>query len=1610
MSFWDRLGEFAESATSKVNPIMGVYDTARSVMDDDSSHGILRKAWDSQFHDSQVVTAGATDTIDKIPVASQVQSGLLWMGNEVDHTVATAWGLGDMTAQSNAPYFSKDSWKRAWAATADASGFGMTGGYLADKIAHPFEPIKPNLNADGTPTPAFAEYNRSSAGKFTNGAMEVLGTWYIDPTIAVGAAAKVSRAANTIEDSAKADQVSKAFTEGDKAATPGKVNPLANTPEETATRLARQVARTDNMTTDQLAAHMKPVLARSGNAAPVVDLMGQAGRISDLAIQRQVKADILLTAAGSAASRERLIQMAPEIARGVERASNAPVEFAMLDDLSRSAALGGEYNRGSDITAAARLIGQDTGNVAEITAYGQQLDQIHRQFRDLDGIAEIGGIERVGTTALDRWKQASRGRTSQFYYQDSASGRTVRALHWATSQRSRDGAVATNDAFRGHEELMDHLARMKVHTGAERAAISQRWWKASEQAYRNDLLTSMHDDMIARVAAKDGGYTEDEIARATTIAGAAHKNGRKYSTAQMEQARASKTGRVTLEDPNTGVATTVDTALFETHIANTVALPDTDMIKRLLEEQRGTRGLGAKTKDVLHDVTDPSGAVWDWWRLGVLARPGLFVRTQLDTQGRSLAMLGATSVVGNMLTGMGHKLQTRFSRDELVMLGARAEDEMLRTEQLDHAADLRHQASVMDGVSVDSLKRPSGSTSPAAQRLLDRADEIEAAANKPVEHIETGRHLGSKDYTVTVDGVSTRPTRAYTAADDRLAVWDALLPGEASMSDLITNLSGRKHAKIVEDSNNWKTYLGDDPEWENGWIRGTDALRTSYTGRKILQLADHPTVDLVATLRKDPKVRKNWLNVKNGQNEQYDAWLERAVDEVTWMAPTPQIRAALLSGKRIKPEDMDQWFVARGEQTQKTWDAKRASLGKVQVEAKRALQDHMAKGLHSKSSAAEQERLQNKLADATAKLKAHEEASPLVDTGGKVDRMPTHGPDFSVAKKADKSLPNFLRWVIKTISDEPDTMLARHPVYVTRYDSHFTGLAKRAIQRGDIDGTGKLSVEAQVKIEKMARNRAIQDVRQTMYDTARYTGAHAGVMRIASPFLNAWEDAMMSWSRLMYDDPKVLGALVKTWNAPERFGIVHDQDGNLIKPGQHADQKFVALPLGAAGKFIGIKELQLRKDSWNSIFQGETWWQPGYGPVVTVPAQQIATRAWPEIGDENGPVPHWMQPFIRNVLNGESPKVRPGVKGVALDAGQSFLPSWLNKALSAFDPTAPAYTNVFQDSMNSQVIAMRDAGKEPTQADWNRITLQAQHAARSTAIVKAIALGGFGQSAEGNGIAKYYGDQYNTIQAQADSLPEGKTPEQVFNERFPEAAGLNWSVSFSDTGINAYITTEDRAKTFEKEIENPATREYGWAYEGEDNVGGEFSPSIYNAQSSRRSGPGTSDTQRRRQNPEDMVKRNQVSLGWAEYQRVQTKIDLILEKRGLNNVGQGGAEDLAQIKRDFVAKLSADNPIWGKDYDSFDNGVVDRFITNFAKPMLTDKRAKGRQDIELMGQYLAYRQRAMEIAKKRGVSLASKEQASDLRAILAKAGAEYAKQDLGFMQQWQRVLSREVVD
>jgi hypothetical protein len=1364
--------------------------------------------------------------------------------------------------------------------------------------------------------------------------------------------------------------------------------------------------------------------------------------------------------------------------------------MSVLDDWARR-----PLRADIDFSDLATRIAENPNNLAEMDGIANRLNDFHGRLRELDdrlyGTDGGGQMNRVvGLTAFDKLAAGLHARVGYSHtYQDGAGSRTMGAVGWATG-RVAPGTIDTVDPFLGTEQFVNTLKASGVYKGAEVADLGNRF-RGLGQNERNILVKNEMGRMVFKMATEKWKMDPEKAKQVTNKIMSTLVSGRAFASRELASAvakeeklaakaandrlrvnapgtrvkdtsRTRQPGTVKLHDPNGQTAISVPHGLLQSHLANSAVSVDPKLVDKVLryhstDKMTDIERLQEKASLAADFGTGLAQGYTNIWKFGVLGRPGLATRALLDTQVRSVAMIGAYESLLNAAKGTGHVVSRRLLRNGGVYhVPATVEDEkaaLWHDKRIEHYqsqldAMANHQFSA-DGISSftkdeqaaykDALGKPmrspkidsiaernqlkrdqlfeqhqqlqseletlrgrkpktakqkerndrlitnkqarigkikeqldraydpthlakaarSGYLKGNATHLANRSHEqamrdaiaahqvaADALREGTYEHFKLG--LGAKAKTLRLDnGQHMEMSPAYRTAQDMDEMSMLLTDGGNAASSVMTANLSRDTGRIRESASSYSANIKpDDPEWAARYVRATDAMRTSPTSRRVLRyrsfVDSREWHELYDALRHDKAVKNEWAKMK-AIHPDFQTWLHGVVRYVGYYARDEKVVDSLLRGARMSDKDV------------------------------------------------------NRLIKPT-------------------ERFMIHGPDLEYLQPPDvmQRFINGRDRVYRTLLDKPDLYMVRHPTYVSLYERYAKQLANRWVhEQGDLTLAGKSEIEAR------ARHRAIQDVKRIMYDPSHLTNAHQ-TLRFLSPFIRPWEDAMRSWSRLIYDDPHTLGKLMTTWQAPNIAGTVVDQNGYPVSPfaNNKGQQQFIVVNLPAAvasglskatGGLIDAKDLEsfrLRKDSFNSISQGETPWLPGFGPTAQIPVQTMAHRFFPEIYN-------WSDnPVMKSLfLDGTVPKA--GWANVI----RNQMPGYARALWDAFDSQAASNARIYQAVVNSKIMDAQQSGKPvPTAAQLDRAGTTA---ARSGGLIRALASGLIGMSGNATPEGQFYVEQYQIMQRGSEILAkQGKTVDDQFHQMFPEAADLPWSVSMNETGINAYIKADNRARSLKPLID--ADPEYGWFIVGSDNVGGQykrdgtldpttvFNSGVYNGQFTNKF--GIDGKGRRERTRAEVLDRSLQSEGWAKYSMASAAIQTEMNKRGLSSLNQTDAADLKQAKKLIVDKLKLDNPTWATAYEnSSSNGKVDQFL-RVADKLMADPKTKNREDIVTLRTYLQYRDLAQQAAAAQGYTLAATSKADVLRKRLDEIGSALAKQSLGFDQAWQRVLAGEVED
>lgn len=595
-----------------------------------------------------------------------------------------------------------------------------------------------------------------------------------------------------------------------------------------------------------------------------------------------------------------------------------------------------------------------------------------------------------------------------------------------------------------------------------------------------------------------------------------------------------------------------------------------------------------------------------------------------------------------------------------------------------------------------------------------------------------------------------------------------------------------------------------------------------------------------------------------------------------------------------------------------------------------------------------------------------------------LDRPTIHGPGFTPINQNAiggpiRQIAN--KWMT-VLADMPDRMLGRHPLYVARFEHHWKDMASRL----DFEA-GPVSSKEVYRIQQLAREKAVQDIGDVLFNPRRISTIGANAMFI-SPFMAAWEDSLKSWGHLFYGDPARIAYMKDIWKAPDAAGLTYtDENGN----------DFIVMPLPAGvAKATGMTEFDFNKKSFNTIFSGDPWWLPGYGPLVQIAAADIAEHAGLVDKVDTNPILHNLLPY--------------GIPKDTSTLGQ-LLPSWARAFVASADSNNPAYGRNYKLIMANEMNKY-DTGERKTPPTKEEIAKKVGR----TLILQGVMQGGIGFTGNGANDMSAYQQLYQSYTARSQEFAQMVPPvtaDEQFLKDFPEASEIIGSVSVNETGINATSAAYQEAQKYKSQIAN--SPEYGWAWIGSQNVvDSPFSQSVYNYQLNAPLGYGNGTTGRSVRSGQEAVDQQQVSAGWLQWAKITTALNTALKAAGYTSFSQKGAAPLAAVKQQYLAWMSnqPQYAAWRADYDKSDAGGAARFINYAEKNMLNDKAVASRPDMQALARYIQGRANVQAAVKASGHSLNSPENAA-IKQVWEAYVQQLKESDIGFEQMHEKVFAND---
>lgn len=528
----------------------------------------------------------------------------------------------------------------------------------------------------------------------------------------------------------------------------------------------------------------------------------------------------------------------------------------------------------------------------------------------------------------------------------------------------------------------------------------------------------------------------------------------------------------------------------------------------------------------------------------------------------------------------------------------------------------------------------------------------------------------------------------------------------------------------------------------------------------------------------------------------------------------------------------------------------------------------------------------------------------------------------------------------------PTDMLSRQPYAKALYDLKMRNLIATA--EGDM-----LTPKMMARFEKLSREFAIRQIRRVLYDLTDETN-FTQMLRFVSPFWGAQQDAMAKWMNIIAERPETAARFfVGVDTIYEHFTVV-DEDGVTIKPSGNAynpnDRVILHIP-NRLKKLPFFKEalenfgtVGISFGAANVALQGDMPLMPSLGPLVTVNADWLAARMWDTHGAQfdNTTFYRWLFPVGRSKSDSYA--------GMWLE---SVLPGW-GRRMQALQEgqDSRTYMNTWAIVQREMHLEARRKGLPPPSAE------EVEKAVRWHFGLRVLASFTLPAAMEFRPKHQFYLDEYHKFQRE---YGPGQAFELFYKKygadatRFAASSSSSGLVPSTGQGMTEWSGIRDIVQ-HAVETENA---DLASAFISPDAWADDFSSDSYNEQFKIAVGPGMDRKLREIKDPHERQAETDRRLGWVEFRQFMSALNSELYNNGLTSLEQRGAEELAALKREWVAMRTdpnspAYNAAWARDYREFADTIYQK--VHFLSEHAFDPRFDGRPDILGLRQYLLIRQ------------------------------------------------------
>lgn len=1656
-SFKGLVGSYAET-NHYVNK--GIYDLATGAFD---SHKDIGPAWDdmSKVWESGQKSGAATGSftgslIDSNPLTRNLAAGAEWAYREgVSRPLSTTVLQSSVAEQKG---------ENAWAALFDGDAWGKA--YQLSKRISPGQAIVGQYSEgeDGVATPdqilsALDEGKFDEGGlKWTSGAVDAAGRMFLDPTILGGKVAGVARlryvkpltAEKVVGGAATKYTLSQRFARVEKvvqnadsadeirvrllndnsngAAVATVLHAVRHDPE--LLRIATRAAYGEGKAFDDLAAYNESLIAAKGDAAPGMQAAADLGRLrrGDPAVVRRQRVgtngeelgdwdDYVNLMKADQNVFDQAVTLSPELmadVRSAPLASTGAVALPAMRD-SLSSRLRFSLHQQAFSSAQPSLVRAPLESITRtwLTPSNRRIHGINlvddNSDKALRSYMDRAGLPREQQTPLlDRYMAAT-GNASQ------------RMLVTAQAE----------------ESVIRHMGRMYGHSTSD---VNEIVTKASRGAGRaRYLLANRHEFMSENVAS---GLAEN--------------------------------GKVISWIDEDGTRQMMPVPVLESQLMDVYPVADPGQLHTAMKNAASpTRNAASR---ITNDVSASMDAVHRLWKPTVLLGLGWPVRALSDEVGRSVALFGLGSQVLGVGKGFVHSASNiaerggiRWdayvngrNRDRLQTLARVMDPEVPATNRfidLAHAYSEGHLTTKeLTSTAADAAKRGLGDPLTAGlwrsveDRTMTRAEFDNEVVTRALSKNEKNWFMGPFNQRGILNqvrdegkasfdpmtgepykpGAGTKVVKSAILKPDKTG----LVPNDALHDFVRSNLDHVIHG----DAGVTLTRLAD------GTVKA-DAHAPHVGVRARRQIAKRELKELPARAARSAN-KPVRVKLAPGESMEFEGVFEGAGDRYRKMASSDDVYNNWMAEKHELTRDRVAasagWSNAIKAGSSPDYPAAWERAANLQLGNDRAAQQFLAglnfdavkhwamepggDGQNWARSLAFTGDIDTRLSRVQAMVDSYvpdvgDLRQKVLDQRATFDDLHKVVPDDSLKPQVHGELLDYnmggsqtlalvrkqTHKLMEKLGTIPGDKFSRYPFLDKSYRDHLESMAK--IEFGE---RGTITQARRRELQEAARKRALGDVKKWLYNSDMVSEG-SSLIRHLSPFSAAWQDGMRAWSGIAFRErPATAGYIYNLWQAPERAGLIVDQDGRELKveaggkevwleheidpetgketgkvtrvtkkPDDNSD-RYVQIPLPswlspdqiAPGAKLAAR---INKNSFNTFMHLD----PGAGPIATVPTSAFIQKYHPDWGEND---------IVKRILP-FGPTANPLKNAMSNELRQVY-ENWQGEADSVFRNQAMM---IFQAE-----TVKYNQGERTTKPTFD----EAADKATSLKLMRTVLTSVLPVSPTFTSPYQAHIDAYRQLEAKDPSTADAKFYERFGDDFFILTARVTKGVKGLPPTLESYRAIEKYRSMIEK------YPEVAGAIVGD--VGGAFNKAVYEWQKQERISTGGSDKFRELMDMRDSVEDVAARASWMKYQSVSDVIHAELSDRGLTDVNVKGAEDLKELKDGVVAQLGFDEQgmptKWYEDYTGSSEAKKAKTIAGL-RVVAQDPTLMNREDIQGLADYFVMRDEFKGLLQARDdagkpKTLAAKKNA-DIAAMWQEAVFNLKDSNLAFSSLYDRYLTSD---